>query len=66
MEKNIGNTDRIFRFFIGIILIYYAFIADNRLLVIISSIIGGISIYESYTGFCELYKLFNINTYRRK
>ena len=66
MEKNIGRTDRIIRFIIGIILLYFAFKASIRLLIIILSVLAAISIYESYTGFCGLYKLFKINTSKGK
>lgn len=62
MEKNIGNVDKIIRFFAGIILFYLAFRLDNKTLVIILSALAGISILESFTGFCGLYKMFNINT----
>jgi len=62
MEKNVGETDRIIRFVAGIILLYLAFTLDNKILVIILSALAGISISESFTGFCGLYKMFNINT----
>ena len=65
MEKNVGKVDKAIRLIVGILLIYLAFILDNRLTIIIVAGLGTISIYESYTGFCELYKLFKKNTNRR-
>ncbi|AJF62786.1 MAG: hypothetical protein QT11_C0001G0645 [archaeon GW2011_AR20] len=62
MEKNVGEIDRIIRFVAGIILLYLAFTLDNKILVIILSALAGISILEGFTGFCGLYKMFNINT----
>jgi len=64
MEKNIGKMDKIIRFIAGIILIYLAFTVENRILIIVTSFFGAISILESFTGYCGLYKLFNINTRR--
>ena len=62
MEKNIGKIDRIVRFIIGILLFYLAFTTDNNLLIIVFTVFATISIYESYIGFCGIYKLFKINT----
>jgi len=66
MKKNIGGTDRIIRFIIGILLFYLAFTTDNNLLIIAFTVFATISIYESYTGFCGLYELFRINTAKGK
>jgi hypothetical protein len=62
MEKNIGKMDRMIRFIIGILLFYLAFITDSNLLIIVFTAFATISIYESYIGFCGIYKLFKINT----
>ena len=62
MEKNLGNIDRIVRFVVGILLFYLAFTTDNNLLIIVFTVFATISIYESYIGFCGIYKLFKINT----
>ena len=65
MEKNIGKADEVVRFIIGILLVYIAFTINNKILMAILIAFATISIYESYTGYCGLYKLFNINTNRR-
>ena len=63
MKKNIGKTDRIFRFVIGIILIYLAVaIIEFNYLKIILAVLGIISIVESFIGFCGIYKILGINT----
>ena len=62
MKKNIGKGDRIARVLVGLLLIYVAAVIDNRFLIILASAIGGVSLVESYTGFCGLYEIFNIDT----
>ncbi|MEK6932636.1 MAG: DUF2892 domain-containing protein [Nanoarchaeota archaeon] len=54
--------DRAVRFVIGILLLYLTFTTDNNLLIIVFTAFATISIYESYIGFCGIYKLFKINT----
>ena len=65
MEKNIGKIDGIIRFIVGILLIYAAFNVDSKILMAVLIALATVSIYESYTGYCGLYKLFKINTNRR-
>lgn len=67
MEKNIGKIDRIIRFILGIVVVYIAFsIQSNALIRILLLAIALISIIESFTGSCGLYKLFKINTIKNK
>ena len=65
MEKNVGKIDKGVRFVAGLILIYLAFILDNKSATIILASFGAISISESFSGYCGLYKLLKINTNRR-
>ncbi|MEK6835685.1 MAG: DUF2892 domain-containing protein [Nanoarchaeota archaeon] len=62
MEKNVGKIDRIIRFILGIVIVYFAFTLDNNTLKFVLLLLGLISITESLIGYCGLYKLFNINT----
>ncbi|MEK6826788.1 MAG: DUF2892 domain-containing protein [Nanoarchaeota archaeon] len=62
MEENIGKTDRIIRFLLGVGLFYLAFITNNKLLVILFTIFATISILESFIGFCGIYKMLHIDT----
>ncbi len=61
-KENVGRTDKTLRFIVGLILFYFAFKLENRLVIIILSSLGAISILESFTGYCGIYKLFKINT----
>ena len=65
MENNIGKIDKGIRFVAGLILIYLAFVLDNKFATIILAGFGAISISESFSGYCGLYRLFRINTNRR-
>ncbi len=62
MKKNIGKGDRIARVLVGLLLIYFAAVIDNRFLIILASAVGAISLVESYTGFCGIYEILNIGT----
>ncbi len=62
MEENIGKIDKMLRFIVGILLFYLAFTLENKLAIVIISSLGAISVLESFTGYCGLYKLFKINT----
>ncbi len=66
MKENIGKTDRAIRFIVGAILVYFAFATNIKLLTVIFSGLAAISIYESYTGFCGIYKILKINTGDKK
>lgn len=46
MEKNVGETDRVIRFVIGLVLVGT----------------GLFVIYEALTGWCGLYQMLGINT----
>lgn len=65
MERNVGNTDRIIRLVIGIVLIGVGFGAISG---IAGTIIGVIGIFLVITGIlarCILYNILGINTYIR-
>jgi len=57
MEKNIGNTDRIVRVVIGVILIIAAIFWVKGILGIIFYIIAAILLITAALGFCCIYKL---------
>jgi hypothetical protein len=62
--KNEGNVDRIIRFFLGIIFFISAFFWFTGIVQIIFYILGTIMIFTAITGFCLVYLLFGISTYR--
>ena len=66
MKRNIGSTDKVIRLLGGIALVLIGyFLISSVFLKTILIIIGVISIVESFTGYCYLYKLAGINTNRR-
>jgi hypothetical protein len=67
MEKTIGNTDRIIRIILGIILILIPFIfSAGNVLKAILVIVGIIVLLTGITRKCLLYSLLGINTNRPK
>ena len=58
MEKNIGNTDRIVRVVIAVILIIAAVFWVKGILGIIFYIIAAILLITAALGVCFIYKLF--------
>ncbi len=64
MLKNIGLTDRILRFFLGLILVLLGLILYENILKIIFIVIGMIIFIESFISYCYLYQLLGINTYK--
>lgn len=61
MKKNLGRTDRIIRIAAGIIIISLGFYFKNRW-----GMIGSIPVISGYLGYCPLYKILGITTFRKK
>jgi len=61
MEVNIGKGDRIIRFVLGLISIYFGYVYSPYIYIISVILIG-----TSFVGFCGLYKLLGISTVRSK
>jgi hypothetical protein len=57
-KPNIGDTDRLIRVAVGILLIIGAVRGDNWL----SGLIGAVVIGTAYLRFCPAYTLFNFST----
>jgi hypothetical protein len=64
MTRNIGNLDRLMRFLFGAALLSLLFIVDGPAR--FTGLFGLIPIATSVMGFCALYTLFGLNTYRDK
>lgn len=64
MKKNLGANDRNLRFLFGIILLGIGLFASYSTLKTIVIIFGAIGIIESIVGYCYLYELLKINTYK--
>lgn len=67
MTTNLGTTDRIFRFVLGIVLLAAPFVSGmalftNGTATIISVIAGVVMLGTSAVRFCPLYRIFGIRT----
>lgn len=63
MKKNIGNTDKIIRILVAMVvavLFFMDIITGTAGIVLL--ILGGILLVTGLTGFCGIYTLFGINT----
>jgi uncharacterized membrane protein HdeD (DUF308 family) len=63
--QNENSTDRTIRVIIGIILLIVGYLALTGTSQIVAYVIGAILVLTGLTGFCALYKLFGINTYKK-
>ena len=66
MKKNLGIMDRMFRFVLGIALLYLGYIYGNGFSKFLFILIGLIVVIESFVSYCGLYQLFGIDTYKRR
>ncbi len=62
MSCNVGNTDRIVRFIIGIALLIWAFAGLQGGWAWVAGIVGLVLIGTAWIKFCPLYTLFGIST----
>jgi len=62
--KNEGTVDRLVRLLIGEVLILGAFFWFGGVWQIVFYVAGIVSLFTSITGFCGLYKVFGIKTFR--
>lgn len=67
MKKNVGKTDAMIRYVIGIVLIILAFVLESNspwyFFLLLPALI---SIVTGYLGTCGLYAIFGINTCKIK
>lgn len=63
MKKNMGNTDRIMRILLAVIVaaLYFTNVISGTLALILG-IVAGIFVLTSLVSFCPLYPIFGINT----
>ncbi|MGB9679377.1 MAG: YgaP family membrane protein [Minisyncoccia bacterium] len=64
MKTNIGSTDKIIRYIIGILLLSMLFFVSGSAKY--WGLIGLIPIITAAIGFCPLYTIFGINTANKK
>jgi hypothetical protein len=67
MKTNIGNTDKIVRLVIALILggVYFAEIVTGTLGIVLL-VIAAIMVLTALSGFCPLYALLGMNTCEQK
>jgi len=64
VHKNEGSMDRLLRLLVAEVLILGAYFWLGGVWQVILYILGGISLFTSLTGFCTLYKVVGINTFK--
>lgn len=64
MQKNVGSTDKVIRWIIGLILLSLLFFLEGGVRYI--GLIGIIPILTAIVGFCPLYTLFKLNTNKQE
>lgn len=70
MKRNVGNIDRVIRILIGLLCAYVA-IAPTEVLTVdaLRLFIGAyglVNLVTGATGFCPLYKMASLSTYKEK
>jgi hypothetical protein len=67
MKNNVGNTDKIIRLTIALVLgaLYFAEIVTGTLGIVLL-VIAAVMILTALSGFCALYTLFGMNTCEHK
>ncbi|WP_379970925.1 DUF2892 domain-containing protein [Ectobacillus sp. sgz5001026] len=58
--KNVGSTDKVIRYIIGVVLLSLLFIIPSNLKYI--GLLGLVPILTAAFGFCPLYAIFGIKT----
>ncbi|MDP1620649.1 MAG: DUF2892 domain-containing protein [Candidatus Moranbacteria bacterium] len=66
MVKNESGVDRIIRAVAGIALVAAAFLLEANGFTVALYVVGIVLIVTAMTGFCLLYKIFGIDTNRKK
>jgi hypothetical protein len=67
MKNNVGNTDKIVRLVIALVLggLYFGEIVSGTLGIVLL-VIAALLVITALSGFCGLYALFGMNTCERK
>ncbi|MBS1637536.1 MAG: DUF2892 domain-containing protein [Bacteroidetes bacterium] len=67
MKKNMGNTDRVIRILIALVIVaLYLTHLINGTLAIVGLVLAGIFILTSFISFCPLYLPFGLSTRKKK
>jgi hypothetical protein len=67
MKKNMGNTDKVIRILVAVVIAVLYFTHQiNGTLAIIGLVVSGIFIVTSFMSFCPLYWPFGISTSKKE
>ena len=61
-ETNQNTYERVVRFIVAIFLLPAPLIFQNNTFAIVQAIVGGILIFNAFSGICVIYRLFGVNT----
>ncbi len=63
MKKNMGNSDKLIRLLIAVVIaaLYYTKVIDGTVAIVLMAV-GIILLLTSLLNFCPLYKIFGLNT----
>ena len=61
-ETNQNTAERVVRFIVAIFLLPAPLIFKNNSFAIVQAIVGGILIFNAFSGMCVIYRLFGANT----
>jgi hypothetical protein len=65
MDNNLGTVDRVIRGVLGVALVAVGLSLMNLVLALILVPLGALLIYSGSIGFCNVYKVFHIDTSKR-
>ena len=59
---NQNTAERVVRFILSVFLLPAPFIYQNNPFAFVQAIVGGILLFNSFSGMCVIYRLFGANT----
>jgi hypothetical protein len=66
MKKNVGSTDKIIRYVIAVVALYFAYRGVESPWNYILYLVAGIMVVTAITGSCPLFSVFGISTNKSK
>jgi len=66
MKKNVGSTDKIIRYVIAVVALYFAYKGVESPWNYVLYLVAGIMVVTAVTGSCPLFSVFGISTNKSK
>lgn len=66
MKKNVGNTDKLIRYALAIVALYFAYTGIASPWNYILYVVAGVLVVTAVTGVCPLFSLFGISSCKVK